>query len=105
MSDDDRDFKYYANKKRRRKKVTEDASQNWDQSKLISELEAAKRKGRLLCKRCHVHKPWSKLVVAYERVSKRWIQQVWYCPDCGNALKTLDICVRPKKRKKVKPTP
>lgn len=100
MSDADKDYQYYANKKRRRKKVTEDAAQNWDQSDLINELEAAKRKGRLLCRRCHHHQPWSKLRASYEKVSKRWVQLVWYCPDCGNALKTMDICVKPKKRRK-----
>lgn len=86
---------------RRRKKVTENASQNWDQSETIRELEDAKRKGRLLCKRCHKHKPWSKLRLAYEKVSKRWVHMVWYCPDCDNALFVREICVKPKKRKKV----
>jgi len=83
-----------------RKKLKKHEGQNWDQTDLIRQLEEAKRKGRLLCKRCHRYQPWSKLRVSYERVSKRWIQQVWYCPDCDNALKSLDICVKPKKKVK-----
>jgi hypothetical protein len=86
-----------------RKKLKKHEGQNWDQSDLIDALEEAKRKGRLLCKRCGKHKPWSKLRVSYERISKRWIQQVWYCPDCGNALQSFDICVRPKKKERTKP--
>lgn len=83
---------------RRRKKVTEDASQNWDQSETIRELEDAKRRGRLLCKRCHKHKPWSKLELRYERVGNQ-LQMVWYCPDCGNALLTQDTNVKFKRKK------
>jgi len=97
MTDDDVSYNV---RQKFRKKLKKHEGQNWDQSDLIRELEAAKRKGRLLCRKCHVHKPWAKLVVRYERVSKRWMQQVWYCPDCGNALHTLDILVKPKKRKK-----
>lgn len=97
----DKDYIYYANKKRRRKKKHE--GQNWDQSDLINELEAAKRKGRMLCRTCHRYQPWSKLRAVYEKVSKRWVQLVWYCPDCNNALKTMDICVKPKKKDRRKP--
>lgn len=102
MSNDDVSF---TPRQKFRKKLKKHEGQNWDQSDVIRELEAARRKGRLLCKRCHVHKPWAKLRVAYEKVSKRWVQMVWYCPDCGNALFTKDICVKPKKRKKVKTQP
>lgn len=101
MKGDNLDHAFQPRQKfRRKKKVTEDASQNWDQSDVIRELEEAKRKGRLLCKRCHKHKPWSKLACSYQKISKRWIHQVWSCPDCGNALLVKEICVKPKKKKK-----
>lgn len=88
---------------RKRKRVTEDASQNWDQSDLVRELEDAKRRGRLLCKRCHKHKEWSRLVLDYHVLST-CVQMVWSCPDCGNALLTKDMIERvpPKKGKKKK---
>lgn len=86
-----------------RKKLKKHEGQNWSQQELIDELESAKRKGQLLCKRCGKHKPWSRLRVSYEKVSKRWVHQVWYCPDCGNSLLVKEICVRPKKKDRTSP--
>lgn len=86
---------------RKKKRVTENASQNWDQSDVICELEDAKRRGRLLCKRCHKHKEWRRLKLTYAVLST-CIQMVWSCPDCGNALLVQDVIERRHKKKKGK---
>lgn len=86
-------------KKRKRKHV----GQDWDQSDVLRELEEGKRRGRQLCKRCGKHKPWSKLTVRYEKVRKGFIEMVWYCPDCGNAVFVREFDVRRKKKEKTQP--
>lgn len=80
----------------KKKRVFE--GQNWDQSETINELEAAKRAGRQFCKGCRKFKPWSKLHAKYDRLTKKRIQQVWFCEDCGTAVKDTVIYVG-KRRK------
>ena len=84
-------------KKFRKKKAHE--GQDWDQSDVIEELEAARRKNRKFCKRCRKFKPWKDLDPAWEWAGKHDLQLVWYCRDCGTALQVNDYRVKRKKKK------
>lgn len=87
-------------KMRRRKKAHD--GQDWDQSDVIEELEAARRKNRKFCKTCRKFKPWKSLDSSWEWAGKHDLQLVWYCRDCGSALQVNDYKVKRKKRKKGK---
>lgn len=92
------DDPFVPRKKMRRRKKAHDA-QDWDQSDVIEELEAARRKNRKYCKRCRKFIPWKDLSSGWEWAGKSDLQLVWYCP-CGRALQVNDYEVKRKKRKK-----
>jgi hypothetical protein len=89
-------------KKWRKKKAHK--GQDWDQSDVISELEAAKRRGRVWCRGCRKFKPWQKLDCHWEWAGKKHLQAVWYC-ECGGAVFVRDYTVKRKKRGRKKSLP
>lgn len=91
-------------KKFKRKKKHD--AQDWDQSDVVEELEAARRKGRIHCRSCRKFVPWQKLDPSWEWAGKV-LQCVWYCSLCRNAVLVKDYprIKRKKTRRKKKRSP